>query len=295
LRFLLVLVLFLISGSVIGVLDSFGENGTLKIIKNSNFDWINYFNVTNFGPEEYSKIHSISVLNHTGMTCPMIIPPGNYSIIELGGIGLTIIEVNCDGTTVDLWPDSDGIIVQVISGSDVTCTFENFFNATIFDSGFEVESEEPKCSDSVILPPGRPFTDCFTIHLNSQGRTVSVFGLTQPELQQTRLWWIMNVFCETYPDAFIKVFEETLVPPPGCIVCEIQLEEKGLKKIQRSFPPLKQIKAGIESNEILVKEGNLLLIFEGREIPVSVTEKTAEILIKRSNFHWSYFSNSDLK
>ena len=294
-KLLIVLSIFFIFGSIFGLSDSFGENGTLKIIKNSNVDWTNYFNVTNFGPQEYSKIHAVTVSNHTGMTCPMLVPPGNFSIIELGGIGLTLIEINCDGTLVEIFPDSNGIIVEVIAGSDITCTFNNFFNSTIFDSSFRIESEEPTCADSVVLPPVRPLTDCFTIHLNSQNRAVSVLGLSQSELQQTKLWSVMNVFCETYPDAFNKVFERNLVPPPGCIICDIKLEENTLKKIQSSFPPLKQMRAGLETNHILAKDGNLLIIFEGRNVPVSVSEKTAEILIKRSNFQWSYFSDSEFK
>lgn len=271
----------------------FAENGTLKIIKNSNSDIPLLFNVTNFGPEEYSKIHSIEVVNGTGMTCPMVLPIGNYSLVEWFGAGVSVTGISCDGVTTGWTVGASDIMVSITAGSEVTCTFENIVNSTIYDPAF-LESfdflvEEPQCADSDGADGPRIRNDCFLTHLRGQDRPLAGVVVTDPELQQTRLWWTMNNFCLTYPDIFTKIFNEKILPPRGCPFCE--LKETDVREFQSSFPPLKQSKSGLNPEEIIAKKGNVLLISKDRTIPSSFSEKSAKVLTSRADTNWTYFTN----
>jgi len=75
-----------------------------------------------------------------------------------------------------------------------------------------------------------------------------------------------------------------------CQNCDkIVLDYEDQRKIQSQFPPLKQFKAKISVNEILPKEGNVLVTSDGRDYPVSVTPETAEKLVSLKDSSWKYF------
>lgn len=120
-------------------------------------------------------------------------------------------------------------------------------------------------------------------------------GPTRPHLIKTCL--TNHRFCEL-PDLLTinKLREKIpiklcdLIPclPKPCLTCPPFITKEILFDIQQEFPPLKQVQAGIDLKDIVAAKGQVLIINDHRVSPASVTQKTAKILISRSDANWRY-------
>ena len=121
--------------------------------------------------------------------------------------------------------------------------------------------------------------------------------------------------CKLDPQSFscqnqnIKEFDECR--PAGKLICKVNpyifkeavkcfnpvdgpcylpnMTKEILFEIKQQYPPLKQIKAGIDLKDIVPANGKVLIINDHRVTPISVTEETAEMFLNKSDSGWRYF------
>jgi hypothetical protein len=62
-----------------------------------------------------------------------------------------------------------------------------------------------------------------------------------------------------------------------------------LLEIKQEFPPLKQVKAGIDLKDVVATKGQVLIIDVHRSSPISVKQKTAEMFMSRTGENWHHF------
>jgi len=77
-------------------------------------------------------------------------------------------------------------------------------------------------------------------------------------------------------------------PKPICPHCPQFLTKELLLNIQKEFPPVQQLKAGIDLKDIVPIDGQVLIIDNHRTYPISVKQNTAEILISRNSPNWHF-------
>ena len=108
----------------------------------------------------------------------------------------------------------------------------------------------------------------------------------------------------------IKEFDQC-ISPTGQLICKVNLyifkesvqclnsvggscylpniTEEILLEIKQQYPPLKQIKAGIDLKDIVPANGKVLIINDHRVTPISVTEETAKLFLNKNASGWRYF------